>query len=1438
MSMTNEEKFKILADQIKIAEHLDSEILTKSELTRVDVKTVDRSWVFQITFPYFLAIEDYLLFTSAITEEFKSIAEVKCNITIKDKANQDEYAIKYFSHCIDQTKLSPKVKGQLKQKRLIMSGDILKVMCQNDVERDHFDKACNGSLIAAYQQCGFSISKVVFETDSAVNNGDLASLEAHIQEEDEKSAREATEKLEKMKAEKAKQQDNNESSVSKCQIGKPIQIENVRTIDSIIEEEFKVAVEGVIFDINLKELKSGRHIVEIKVTDYTDSLVLKMFTRKNKDDLAHFKALSVGKWVRAQGRIEEDTFVRDLVMMMSDIEEIKKATKQDKAEEKRVEFHLHTSMSQMDGIPNISTYVDQAAKWGHKAIAVTDHNVVQAFPDAHAAAEKNGIKMIYGMEGMLVDDGVPIAYKPKDCNLKTATYVVFDVETTGLSNQYDKIIELAAVKVKDGEIIDKFERFSNPHERLSETIKNLTHISDDMLVDAPEIEEVLTEFKSWVGDAIFVAHNASFDMGFIDTGYEHVGIGASTNGVIDTLELSRTINTEYGKHGLNFLAKKYGVELTQHHRAIYDTEATAYMFIKMLKQLEELGVHNHQDINTSLTNEDAYKRARPNHVTLIVQNQEGLKNLFKIVSASLVQYYYRTPRIPRSLLDEHREGILVGSACDEGEVFTAVMQKDQSQVERIAKYYDFIEVQPPALYQDLIDRELVRDNETLHEIYNRLIRAGDVNNIPVISTGNAHYLNEHDAIARKILIASQPGNPLNRSTLPQAHFRTTDEMLDELHFLGEEKAYELVIKNTNELADKIERVVPIKDELYTPRMEGANDEIREMSYNNAKALYGEDLPQIVIDRLEKELESIIGNGFSVIYLISQRLVKKSLNDGYLVGSRGSVGSSFVATMTEITEVNPLPPHYICPECKNSEFFNDGSVGSGFDLPDKKCESCGCDLIKEGQDIPFETFLGFKGDKVPDIDLNFSGEYQPEAHNYTKELFGEDKVFRAGTIGTVAEKTAFGFVKGYLNDQGIHKRGAEIDRLVKGCTGVKRTTGQHPGGIIVVPDYMDIYDFTPVQFPADDQASSWMTTHFDFHSIHDNVLKLDILGHDDPTMIRMLQDLSGIDPKTIPVDDKETMGIFSSPEPLGVTSEEILCKTGTFGVPEFGTGFVRQMLEDTKPTTFSELVRISGLSHGTDVWLGNAQDLIRSGKCDLASVICCRDDIMVYLMYNGLEPSLAFKTMEFVRKGKGLTDDMVEAMVDNEVPDWYLDSCRKIKYMFPKAHAAAYVLMAVRIAYFKVHYPLYYYASYFTVRASDFDLISMIKDKESIRNTVNDMYSRYMDLAKKEKDTLTVLEIMNEMAQRGFRMQPISLEKSKAFEFIIEGDTLIPPFISVPGLGENVAQRIVEAREEGPFLSKEDLNKKAGLSQKVIEYLDELGSLPNLPDKAQLSIFDM
>lgn len=1435
MTLTQNEKFKVLLKQLSIADIFDINHLDKATLNRIDISKAERKWHMYINFEQHIPYQMFNLLQVKMKEHFAHIADVTFEVKINDDAQFNTIIQEYIPYAIDQTSMSPSLKGQLKNKKVSFSGDVIKFQVVNEIEQQHFDKACNGKLKQAFQQAGFNVKNIIFEISDDDHIRELASLEAHIQEEEAQSNALIREKMvqrEKQKVEMASEE------ITHCAIGKKIQVETIKPISSIVEEEFKVALEGVIFDIEIKALKSGRHIVQLKITDYTDSLILKMFTRKGKNDLEHLSSLKVGDWVRAQGRIEQDTFIRDLVMMMSDIEKINKQAKTDKAENKRVEFHLHTAMSQMDGITHISRYVDQAAEWDHKAIAITDHNGCQGFPDAHAAASKAGIKMIYGIEGMLVDDGVAISYKPQDIDLKSATYVVFDVETTGLSSQYDKIIELAAVKVQNGEIIDKFERFSNPGERLNETIKNLTGITDDMLVDAPPVEEVLNDFRAFVGDAIYVAHNASFDMGFIDTGFERLGYGATTNGVIDTLELSRTINTEMGKHGLNFLAKKYGVELTQHHRAIYDAETTAHIFVKMLKQIENLGVTKHNEIDAKLSNQDAYKRARPMHVTLIVQNQTGLKNLFKIVSESMVNYFYRTPRIPRSLLTENREGILVGSACDNGEVFTAVMQKDQEEVERIAKFYDFLEVQPKALYAHLLERDLIRDNETMEEIYERILSVGEKLNIPVIATGNAHYLYEHEKPAREILIASNPGNPLNRQKLPDAHFRTTDEMLDDFHFLGDEKAFEIVVTNTNQLADSIDTVVPIRDELYTPTIEGANEEIREMSYNRARSIYGDDLPEIVVARLEKELDSIIGNGFAVIYLISQKLVKKSLDDGYLVGSRGSVGSSFVATMTEITEVNPLPPHYICPKCKSSHFFEDGSVASGFDLPDKNCPECDVPYIKEGQDIPFETFLGFKGDKVPDIDLNFSGEYQPIAHNYTKVLFGEDKVFRAGTIGTVADKTAFGYVKGFLNDAGIHKRGAEIDRLVKSCTGVKRTTGQHPGGIIVVPENMDIYDFTPIQYPADDQSSAWRTTHFDFHSIHDNLLKLDILGHDDPTMIRMLQDLSGMDPKTIPVDDKETMKIFSSPESLGVTEDDILCKTGTLGVPEFGTGFVRQMLEDTKPSSFSELVQISGLSHGTDVWLGNAQELIRSGTCDLSSVIGCRDDIMVYLMYAGLEPSLAFKIMEFVRKGRGLTEEFETAMRENNVPEWYLDSCKKIKYMFPKAHAAAYVLMAVRIAYFKVHHPLFYYASYFTVRASDFDLLTMVKDKHTIKATVKDYYSRYHDLGKKEKDVLTVLEITNEMAQRGFKVLPISLEKSTAFEFIIEGDTLIPPFISVPGLGENVARRIVAAREEGPFLSKEELNKKAGVSQKIIDYLDELGSLNDMPDKAQLSIFDL
>ncbi|SDK24219.1 PolC-type DNA polymerase III [Lacicoccus qingdaonensis] len=1426
--MQGHEQFKILLSQAKIEmnEHLASGVLNK-----VIVDDDERLFQFHIHFDKVIPASLRQLLISSIKNAFSEIADIE--VKLYSEHFSDDNVIDYLEDILLYLNINDNVRFQLLNCKKEYRDGVLIFNVQNEITRAHFNKHVNGNLKAAYHDFGMPVGDIEFIVDANLDEEKRNNLENRLQEERTELVQNFISQQEEIK----EQQNNMEDHVEK-QIGKHVTFDGARPLSNIFDEEYNVKVEGVIFDKDVKVLRTGRQILNIKITDYSDSISAKMFSRNNKNDEAVFGALSENDWVVIEGHVEYDDFVKDLVLNIKNLTAVKKPPKRDDMEEKRVELHLHSAMSQMDGLNNVGEFVKRAGDYGHKAIAITDHNNVQAFPDAYYASEDTGVKVIYGMEGLLVDDGAKIAYKPQDIDLESHEFVVFDVETTGLSSKYDKIIELAGVKVKGGEIIDRYEAFSNPNEPLTETIKEITGITDDMLTDAPPISEVITEFKEWVGDAIFVAHNASFDMGFIEAAYQKENLGSYENGVIDTLELSRTVNTDFKKHGLNILAKKYNVELTQHHRAIYDAEATAYIFIKMLYQLKQLNVVNHKDINDRLMTQDAYKRSMPSHVTLLVKTQKGLKNLFKIVSYSLTDNFYKMPRIRKDVLEKYREGILVGSACDQGEVFTAMMQKPYEEAKDIAEFYDYLEVFPKALYRRLLDREIVRSEETLEEIITNIIKVGEELGKPVAATGNVHYLDESDKLCREILVKSNPGNPLSRGILPEAHFRSTAEMYEDFSFLDEETRRKIVIDTPNEIADSIDVVKPIKDDLFTPNIDGANDEIRDMSYNNARKLYGEDLPEIVVERIEKELDSIIGNGFSVIYLISQKLVKQSLDDGYLVGSRGSVGSSFVATMTEITEVNPLPPHYICPDCKETTFFTDGSVSSGYDLTDKACDKCGAPLIKEGQDIPFETFLGFKGDKVPDIDLNFSGDYQPKAHNYTKELFGEDYVFRAGTIGTVAEKTAYGYVKGYMNDHGITKRGAEIDRLVKGCSGVKRTTGQHPGGIIVVPDDMDIFDFTPIQFPADDIEAEWKTTHFDFHSIDNNLLKLDILGHDDPTMIRMLQDLSGIDPTTLPTDDEETMELFSSPETLGVTEDEIVCKTGTLGVPEFGTGFVRQMLEDTKPSTFSELVQISGLSHGTDVWLGNAQDLIRSGTCDLSNVIGCRDDIMVTLMYKGLEPSLAFNIMEKVRKGKGLTEEHEAAMRDNGVENWYIESCKKIKYMFPKAHAAAYVLMAVRIAYFKVHYPLYYYASYFTVRASDFDLLTMVKDKTTIRHRIKEMNNNFHELSKKEKDTLVVLEIANEMAHRGFKMHPVDIEKSEAFEFKITEDGLIPPFIAVPGLGANVAKRVVETREEEPFISKEDLNKRGGVAQKVVEYMTELGTLEHLPDKAQLSIFDI
>ncbi|MBI0578492.1 PolC-type DNA polymerase III [Neobacillus cucumis] len=1437
-ALGNKERFLLLLQQLQMQEDAVVAQFPNAQIEKLIVEKKARKWHFQFLLEKILPYNVYIRFTTQLERTFSNIARISYEINVAEQTFSPDLLLEYWNHCIQQIDgIAPPLLKLLNEQIPTINGNKVSVSVRNETEGLALSRKYGGVISKIYQSFGFPVLTIETNVQSLEKNDEYEKFLKAKQKEDQERGLQALVELQRKEAEK--EQSNGDIPQGPLTIGLTIKDDqDYRTMIDIVDEERRVTVQGYIFDAETRELRSGRTLLTFKVTDYTSSIMVKMFSR-DKEDAALFQLVKKGMWVKVRGSIQNDTFVRDLVMIGNDINEIKPAGRKDTApeDEKRVELHLHTPMSQMDAVTPVSTLIAQAKKWGHKAIAVTDHAVAQSFPEAFGAGKKNDIKILYGIEANLIDDGVPIAYNDAHRLLAEDTYVVFDVETTGLSAVYDTIIELAAVKIHDGEIIDRFESFANPHHRLSATTINLTGITDDMVENAPEVAEVIRNFHDWVGDAVLVAHNASFDMGFLNVGYKNIGQEKAKNPVIDTLELGRFLYPELKNHRLNTLAKKFDIELTQHHRAIYDAEATGYLLLKMLKDSLEKGIEYHDQFNDNMGKGNAYQRARPYHCTLLAQTEVGLKNLFKLVSIAHIEYYYRVPRIPRSVLQKYREGILVGSACNKGEVFEGMMQKSPEEVEAFAQFYDYLEVMPKPVYAPMIEMELIRDEKALEEIIGNIVKLGDKLGIPVVATGNVHYLNENDKIYRKILINSQGGaNPLNRHQLPDVHFRTTNEMLDAFSFLGAEKAKEIVVTNTNKIADMIEVIKPIKDDLYTPKIEGADEEMREMSYAMARKIYGDTLPEIVEARLEKELKSIIGHGFAVIYLISHKLVKKSLDDGYLVGSRGSVGSSLVATMTEITEVNPLPPHYICPSCKHSEFFNDGSVGSGFDLPDKDCPQCGGKYRKDGHDIPFETFLGFKGDKVPDIDLNFSGEYQPRAHNYTKVLFGEEYVYRAGTIGTVADKTAFGYVKAYQQDNNLQIRGAEVERLASGCTGVKRTTGQHPGGIIVIPDYMDVYDFSPIQFPADDKNSEWKTTHFDFHSIHDNVLKLDILGHDDPTVIRMLQDLSGIDPKTIPTDDPEVMKIFSGTESLGVTEQQIMCKTGTLGIPEFGTRFVRQMLEDTKPTTFSELVQISGLSHGTDVWLGNAQELIHNRICTLSEVIGCRDDIMVYLIYQGLDPSFAFKIMESVRKGKGLSEEMEAEMRKNEVPEWYIDSCKKIKYMFPKAHAAAYVLMAVRIAFFKVHLPLLYYAAYFTVRAEDFDVEAMARGSEAIRARIEEINAKGLEASNKEKNLLTVLELALEMTERGFSFKKIDLYKSSASEFIIEGDSLIPPFNSIPGLGTNVALSIVKAREEGEFLSKEDLQQRGKVSKTILEYLDKQGCLESLPEQNQLSLF--
>lgn len=1208
----------------------------------------------------------------------------------------------------------------------------------------------------------------------------------------------------------------------------------IENISGLNASSGTVAVVGDIFDVETKELKNGKILMIASITDYTSSISCKLFlTDTNKDGV--LENVKKGAYLKLKGDIVYDTYQREISMMISGIRQEARPERKDTSEEKRVELHAHTQMSSMDAICSVKKLVERAAKWGHPAVAITDHGVVQGFPDAMNAGKANNIKILYGVEGYLVEDDSLIIEDANDKEL-SQTFVVFDIETTGFSNTNDKITEIGAVKIENFKIVDRFSELINPEKDISYKIQELTGITNELIKDKPTIEEVLPRFMEFVGDSVLVAHNAEFDTGFISQKCREQGI-MYNHKKVDTLMLARVMLPKLKRHRLNVVAKELGIPLLNHHRAVDDAEATALIFNKFLQMLTEKGAKTLSDVNNILGKID-YTKLSTNHITLIAKNSIGIKNLYKIISDAHVNHFFRAPRILRSILNEYKEGLIIGSACEAGVVFQAVKKNvSDEEMKKIIDLYDYIEVMPIDNNRFMIDKGEVKDEEELRELNRKLIdTAKRFNKIPV-ATGDVHFLDKHEAVLRKVLKYSQGFKVDEEETY--LHFRTTDEMLEEFSYLGEELAYEVVVENSNLIADMVENIKPIPDDTYPPIIEGSDVELREMCYEKAKRIYGEPIPEIVQKRLDRELNSIISNGYAVMYIIAQKLVAKSLSDGYLVGSRGSVGSSFAATMSDITEVNPLPAHYICEneDCKYSFFYEIGEWGSGVDLPDKDCPKCGRKLAKNGHDIPFEVFLGFEGDKEPDIDLNFSGNYQPTIHKYTEELFGEGYVYRAGTIGTVAEKTAFGYARKYVEENNISVPNAEVLRLSNGCTGVKRTSGQHPGGVMVIPDYKDVYDFTPIQYPANDTSCGVITTHFDYHSISGRILKLDILGHDGPTIIRMLEDITGINITEIPLDDEETMSLFTSTEALGVTPEEINCPIGCLAVPEFGTKFVRQMLLDTKPTTFAELVRISGLSHGTDVWVNNAQDLVREDIVGLKDVISTRDDIMNYLIFKGLPPKMSFTIMESVRKGKGLKPEHIEEMKKNNVPEWYIGSCKKIKYMFPKAHAVAYVMTSFRIAYCKVHYPEAFYATYFTTKVEDFDADLIVKGLDTIKSKINEIEALGNDATTKEKGMLTVLEVALEMYARGIRLLPVDIYKSDASDFIVVGEkTLLPPMAAIQGLGGNAALNIQNERKNGEFISKEDLRKRAKVSKTVIETLTNHGSLENMSDENQLSLF--
>ena len=1261
---------------------------------------------------------------------------------------------------------------------------------------------------------------------------------------DEKKTKEVNAKAEEPKE---KEPENDENSI--LILGRTPDIrENLVKVTDITADEGRVAIEGEIIngEIETKELKSGKFLLSFNVYDGTSTMTCKAFCKPEEVKSVTGK-LKKAKGVKIGGNAGFSNFSNEIELVSNTIietEGIKKQVRQDLADVKRVELHMHTKMSQMDAITSATDLIKRAMKWGMKSIAITDHGVVQAFPEAHKLLGRDNpdMKIIYGVEAYLApDNSNTCVTDPKGQDIDT-TYCVLDLETTGLSAVNDKITEVGIMKVVDGKVVDEFSCFVNPERPIPQRVVEVTNITDEMVKDAETIDKVFPKILEFVGDSVIVAHNAKFDVGFLKHNAKMLGLSLN-NTYLDTLALAKNLFPNYKKYKLGKIAENLKIKVEVAHRALDDVDTTVKVFNVMINMLKERGAKKVQDVDVVSVDEaskkEEYKKLNTYHAIILAKNYVGLKNLYKLVSYSHLNYFYKKPRILKSLYKKYSEGLILGSACEAGELYRAILGgASDEEVEEIARDYDYLEIQPIGNNQFLVRNGTVPDEEALKDINRKIVELGEKMNKPVVATCDVHFMDPQDEIYRRILEAGQGYEDADMQA--PLYLRTTNEMLEEFKYLGEEKAYEVVVTNTNKIADMCDRISPISPEKCPPHIPGCEDTIKEIAYSKAHELYGDPLPEIVQTRLNKELDSIIKNGFSVMYIIAQKLVWKSNEDGYIVGSRGSVGSSFVANMTGITEVNSLPPHYRCPKCKYSD-FSDYGCQNGFDLPDKTCPKCGTRLNKDGMDIPFETFLGFNGDKEPDIDLNFSGEYQAKAHKYTEVIFGKGTTFKAGTVGTVADKTAYGYVKNYYEERNIPINKAEIARIAVGCTGIKRTTGQHPGGIIVVPKGREIYEFCPVQHPADDPTSDIITTHFDYHSIDQNLLKLDILGHDDPTVIRMLQDLTGIDPTKIGLDDKETMSIFSSTKALKVTPEQIHSEVGSFGIPEFGTKFVRGMLVDTKPTTFDELIRISGLSHGTDVWLGNAQSLIEDGTVTLNEAICCRDDIMIYLIKKGLPPNPAFKIMETVRKGKALKDpakweEYKNMMKEHDVPDWYIKSCEKIKYMFPKAHAAAYVTNAFRIAWFKVHQPLAYYAAYFSIRAKAFDSEFMIFGKEKVKNKMKEIEMQGKNATPKDSDMYDDLEIVLEMYERGFKFLPIDLYKSHSTKFRIEDNAIRPPLSSIAGLGGVAAEAIYNACKEEKFMSIDDLKIRAKAGTATIDLLRKFGCLNGMPESNQLSLF--